>query len=56
MKIFFKYSPLLLLLTLPLFSSTPYAGVPLWALVSIAMTIIYAIVLIFVVDKGFKSE
>lgn len=53
---FLKLSPLLLFLTLPLFPSTPYAGLPLWAWISIAMTIVYAAVLIVVVEKGFKGE
>ena len=51
-----KLSFLSLLLTIPLFPSTPYAGVPLWAWVSLGMSAVYALVLIFHIEKDWKCE
>jgi len=47
----FKLSFLLLLLTIPFLDSTLYYGVPLWVYASLGATTIYALVLIFVIEK-----
>jgi len=52
----YNFSLLLLLLTIPLFPSTPYAGVPLWAWVSIAMTVLYAGVLIYHIQNSWDTD
>ena len=51
-----KLSPLLLFFTLPLFPATPYAGLPLWAWVSLGITVIYALILIISINKEFEGE
>jgi len=52
----YKISLLLLLLTLPLFPSTPYAGVPLWAWVSMGMSVLYALVLIYHIQTSWGED
>ena len=51
-----KLSPLLLFFTLPLYPSTPYAGLPLWAWVSLSVSLIYALFLIVGIDKTFSQK
>ncbi len=51
-----KFSPLLLLLTLPLLPSTPYLGLPLWVWASLGMSLVYAIVLIFAIETEWDEE
>ena len=51
-----KLSFFSLFMTIPFYPSTPYAGVPLWAWISIGMSIAYAIILIFHIEKEWKSE
>jgi hypothetical protein len=51
-----RRSPLLLFLTLPLLSSTPYAGLPLWAWGSLGASLLYAIVLIFSIEREWDEE
>ena len=51
-----KLSPLVLLLTLPLLPSTPYAGLPLWAWASLGASLFYAIVLIFSIEREWDEE
>lgn len=45
-----KFSPLLLLFTLPLLPATAYLGLPLWAWASLGATLAYALVLIFSIE------
>ncbi|MEA2098505.1 MAG: hypothetical protein U9P72_00060 [Campylobacterota bacterium] len=47
----FKFSFLLLLLTIPFLDSTIYFGLPLWVYTSLSATTLYALVLIFVIEK-----
>lgn len=47
----FKFSFLLLFLTIPFLSSDVYYGLPFWVYTSLAATILYAILLIFVIEK-----
>jgi len=51
----FKLSFLFLLLTIPFFSSDVYYGVPLWVYISLSATIIYAILLILVIEKRWNN-
>ncbi len=51
----FKLSFLLLILTIPFLSSDIYYGVPLWVYTSLGATVLYAIVLIFIIEKKWKS-
>ena len=51
-----KLSFLSLCLTIPLFPSTPYAGVPLWAWISLGMSALYALILIVHIEKEWESE
>ena len=46
-----RYTPLLLLLTIPFFGGTPLLGIPLWAWVSMGTTLFYAVVLILVIER-----
>ncbi|MEA3372469.1 MAG: hypothetical protein U9Q62_02140 [Campylobacterota bacterium] len=46
-----KLSPFLLILTIPFLSGEPYAGLPLWGWGSLAGTVIYAITLIYAIEK-----
>ncbi len=46
-----KFSFLLLILTIPFLNSDIYYGIPLWVYASLSATVIYAIVLIFVIEK-----
>lgn len=50
-----KFSFLLLILTTPFLSSDVYYGVPLWAYASLGATVLYAMVLIFVIEKRWKT-
>ena len=47
----FKLSFLLLVLTIPFLSSEIYYGVPFWVYASLGATTLYAIVLIFIIEK-----
>ncbi len=51
----FKFSFLLLFLTIPFFSSEIYYGVPFWVYASLGVTFVYALVLIFVIEKRWNS-
>lgn len=51
-----KFSPLLLLLTIPFLPATPYYGLPLWAWFSLGMSILYALVLIFAIQTEWDEE
>jgi hypothetical protein len=51
-----RFSPLLLLLTLPLLPSTPYAGLPLWAWASLGASFFYAVVLILAIENEWDEE
>lgn len=51
----FKFSFFLLLLTTPFLNSNAYYGVPLWAYASLAATTIYALTLIFVIEKRWNA-
>jgi len=51
----FKLSFLLLFLTIPFLSSEIYYGVPFWVYASLTATIIYAIILIFIIEKKWNS-
>ena len=51
----FKLSFLILLFTIPLLSSTIYFGIPLWVYASLSATVIYAVVLIFIIEKRWNS-
>lgn len=50
-----KLSFLILLFTIPFLDSTIYYGVPLWVYASLTATIIYAILLIIIIEKKWKS-
>jgi len=50
-----KFSFLLLILTIPFLNSDIYYGVPLWAYASLGATILYAGVLIFIIEKKWHS-
>lgn len=55
----FKYTPVLLLLSIPLLGGAPLIGLPLWVWGSLAATLLYGIVLIVVIEKrwdAFKEE
>ena len=51
----FKFSFFLLLLSIPFLNSTIYYGVPLWVYASLGATTIYAVVLIFVIEKRWRE-
>lgn len=51
----YKFSFLLLLLTTPLLPSTPYAGLPLWAWISLAMSVLYALILIIHIENNWDD-
>lgn len=51
-----KLSFLALFLTLPLFPSIPYFGLPLWAWASVGMSLIYALILIIRIEKEWKED
>ncbi|EDZ61484.1 hypothetical protein SMGD1_2358 [Sulfurimonas gotlandica GD1] len=51
----FKFSFLLLFLTIPFLNSDIYYGLPLWVYASLSATVIYAIVLIFVIEKRWNK-
>jgi len=51
----FKFSFLLLLLTIPFLDSTIYYGVPLWVFASLGATTLYAITLVFVIEKKWNK-
>lgn len=50
-----KLSILLLLLTIPFLNSEIYYGVPLWVYASLTATVIYAVLLIFIIEKKWKK-
>jgi hypothetical protein len=51
----FKLSFFILILTIPFFSSELYYGVPFWVYISLGATLLYATVLIYVIEKKWKS-
>ncbi|MEA3370471.1 MAG: hypothetical protein U9Q40_03960 [Campylobacterota bacterium] len=51
----FKFSFLLLILTIPFLNSDIYYGIPMWVYASLSVTVIYALVLIFVIEKKWNS-
>jgi len=51
----FKFSFILLLLTIPFLNSDIYYGIPLWVYVSLGVTFIYAVILIFVIEKKWNK-
>jgi len=52
----YKLSLIILLFTLPLLPSTPYLGLPLWAWVSMGMSIIYAALLIIHIQNSWDED
>ena len=46
-----KLSFFLLLLTIPLLSGEPLFGIPMWAIGSLFMTLIYGIILVLIIEK-----
>jgi len=52
----YKLSLFILLLTTPLLPATPYAGVPLWAWVSIFMSVLYAFMLIVYIQNSWDEK
>ena len=51
----FKFSFFLLFLTIPFLNSDIYYGLPLWAYASLGATVIYAVVLIFIIEKKWNT-
>jgi len=51
----YQFSFLLLLFTIPFLNSTIYYGLPLWVYASLGATTLYAIVLIYVIEKKWHS-
>ena len=51
-----KLSFLSLFLTIPLLPSSSYTGLPLWAWASLGMSLIYALILILMIEKEWESE
>ncbi|WP_455755731.1 hypothetical protein [Sulfurimonas sp.] len=51
----YKFSFFLLLLTIPFLNSDIYFGVPLWVYASLGATTLYALVLIFVIEKKWNK-
>jgi len=47
-------SPLLLLLTIPFYGSKMLWGAPLWAYISLFFTLLYAVVLVIIIEKKWK--
>lgn len=52
----FKLSLVLLLLSVPLLYGTPYLGLPLWAWVSLGITLVYALSLILSITREWPDE
>lgn len=50
----FKYSFLLLLLTLPLLGGEPLWGVPLWVYASLGATLFYALSLLLSIEREWE--
>lgn len=50
-----KFSFLLLILTTPFLNSNIYYGVPLWAYASLGATVLYAVVLIYIIEKRWHT-
>ncbi len=50
-----KLSFLLLFLTIPLLGGKPVWGVPLWVWGSLTLTLLYAVVLLFVIERRWDS-
>jgi len=51
----YKLSLIFLLFTLPLLPSTAYFAIPLWAWVSVGISILYALTLILAVEKEWND-
>ena len=41
--------------TLPLLDSTPYFGIPLWVYLSFGMTLLYVVLLVFLLEKRWDA-
>ena len=52
----YRLSLIFLLLSIPFLPSTPYAGIPLWAWTSLGMSLLYALTLIFSIEKTFDEK
>jgi len=50
-----KLSFILLFLTTPIFNSSIISGVPLWVYGSLGATLLYALVLIFIIEKKWSN-
>ncbi len=50
-----KFSFILLFLTIPFLSSDVYYGVPLWAYTSLGFTVLYALSLVYVIEKKWSD-
>jgi len=51
----FKYAFIALFLTIPLLSSTPLFGVPLWVYGSLGATLLLAVIIIVVIEKEWET-
>jgi membrane protein YdbS with pleckstrin-like domain len=51
----FKLSFLLLIFTIPFLNSNITYGLPLWVYLSLGVTIVYAGILIFIIEKKWKK-
>ena len=50
-----KLALLLLLLTVPLLSGTPWLGLPLWVWGSLGATLAFALVIVLLIEKRWES-
>ncbi len=50
-----KFSFILLFFTIPFLNSDVYYGVPAWVYASLAFTVLYALVLIYVIEKKWDT-
>ena len=50
-----KFSFVLLFLSIPFLSSDVYYGVPLWAYASIGFTVLYALALVYLIEKKWNT-
>lgn len=51
----FKLSFIALLLTIPLFSAKVYFGLPLWGIMSLFFTAVFALMLILAIEKNWNA-
>lgn len=54
-KIVVTLSFVLLFSTLPLLDATPYLGIPLWVYLSFGMTLLYVLLLIYLIEKKWDT-